>query len=178
MTVFSFLPTSQFCAINLDSRRPWVSALFLRHQTHYPAPSDFLTIAATALPVSHCGLTFAAESCAGKQHLPQCSSLEEETSKSRVSPLRSSILKAERHRCCVARHPAGTPGFVPPKLPTSSGLRDCLVWGVGIRENTVTTASLHAGFVTSRLTLQLHRVESRFLNNKLNFWPLLWSSGV
>lgn len=139
-----------------------ISGLFLRHQTHQPAPSGFLTITATALPVSHCDLTFTTESCTGKQHLVQWSSLGEETSKPRASPLRSSILKTKRDRCCVARCTAGTPGFVPPKLPTSSGLGDCLVYGIGIRENRVTTASLRACFVTSRLTLQLHRLESRF----------------
>ena len=117
---------------------------------------------------------------AGKQHVIQWSALTGERGKSRASPPRSSIPTAKRDECCVgskmARCTAGALGFVPSKLPTSSGLGDCWVCGAGIMENRVTPASLHACFVTSKLILQLQKLESRFLNKKLNFWPLWWTS--
>lgn len=186
MSLSSFLPVREDLVSNFFvpstwiPKESWVSALFLRHQTHQLLTSQHLLQQFCPFPTAV--YTLAPWSSTGKQHVLKWCSLTGETSKPRASPRRSSIPMAKRDGCCVgskmAKCMAGTLGFVPSKLPTSSGLGNCWICGAGIMENRVTPAGLHACFVASRLTLQLQRLESSFLNNKLNFWPLLWSSGA
>lgn len=135
MSMSSFLPVREEHVNNFFEPSPWIpeeswiSALFFIHQSHQPVPSHFPLLQQFD-PCPSAAYTLAPWSGAEQgSSMYSCHFLTEETSKPRVSPLGSSIPTAKRDGCCViskmARYTAGSLGFVPSKLPTSSGLGDC-----------------------------------------------------
>lgn len=158
----------------------WVSALFLRHQTHQLAPSDIPAPAATALPVSYyglhpCSMEQCREAACPPVIFPNRGNKQTKSIPTKIfHPYgkKRQMLWGKQNGKVHGRN-AGLCAFKAANITWPRGRLSLSGWDHGKRSEscwlTCFFCNIKAHFPTAKL-------ESRFLNNKLNFRPLLWSS--